>query len=53
MFFSFIKLLSSTTIFSIDDDNNKYQQISILEWFLKDRVACGKDVENSALASQE
>ncbi len=52
MYFSFIKLLSSTIIFSIDD-NNKYQQISILEWFLKDHVACGNDAENSALPSQE
>ncbi len=35
------KILSSTTVFNIDNNNKKKvleQQISILEWFLKDHV---------------
>ncbi len=52
------EILSSTTVFNIDTNKKILfeQQISILEWFLKDHVTMDARVmaaENSALPSQE
>ncbi len=46
---SFNKNVSTT--FMIDNNNNVFleQQISILEWFLKDHMTLKIDAENSAL----
>ncbi len=41
----FTKILSSTTVFNIDNNKNVFElQISILEWFPKDHVTLKTEV---------